>query len=756
MQPDRGRVVVHIQFRVHPAIGIARMGDSETAFHISREFPAFLQEKFPKLRPNPRPRTHPWNFAANAARAVTAAGFRQVDASLADPNRFKDKAGRIMPQAARFRVFAYVYQSSDTNGPLRRVIEVTADVARIEWRVRLGNVKSITTAGGRKNAFNLAAAPQSLATSGAAAAPVQVKNGTRPALGTLFLEQRAGDNTKATGRLLVIGNRGESTGSGVPGTLWTDDWFDSAADGPVEAVITPDLARLRTAADLGAAEPVQYLDHGVAAPKAAAANLALNALPGWCVVGLPDYSPDMGHFVSVHDIALEGAFAALEAADASLKAKAEPGQHARIDDKAKTGSYQLWDYDIHILPQLCLFGDVNAVSSVAAASPGHNKPAASAMRIEPRKPADDALLRDPAQMNAAVDPARPAREWLKPGIHGRLRKPGTLYRNKRSFIRTDDPAIAYDTQDVFPRRLGRRVAHRNGTRYPTDGAPFGAPQDTELRFPHEDEPPANFKDFRLQIAKTGAHCGVQRTFKRRDGTDADETERKLDDLYWPVTPADMPMLRELAFTNLQYDHFTDWAQASPTKQAAIYDTMLGASLKAFLAADHDEDAWFAEIVAKAEAYAPALLDMAHMGAMLGGSFLPGIEVGREAGVPQNWALYHGGSTHFPDVRFHPCNGTTPHPPGMLTKDLAIPWQMDYAACSETYWPTSRPGEVVRETAPGTFTGGHEWMIETLPSLPGESAVDNRLRYFRTYWTMLGFIRRETSDRFVERERAPGV
>jgi hypothetical protein len=746
----------HIQFRVHPAIGIARMGDSETAFHISREFPTFLQEKFPKLRPNPRPRTHPWNFAANAARAVTSAGFKQVDPSLADPNRFKDKAGRIMPQAARFRVFAYVYQSADISGPPVRIIEVTADIAQIEWRVRLGNVKSITSAGGRKNAFNLAAAPQSLATSGAAAAPVQVKNGTRPALGTLFLEQRAGDNTKATGRLLVIGNRGESTGSGVPNTLWTDDWFDSAADGPVEAVITPDLDKLRTAAGRGAAEPVHYLDHGVAAPKAAAANLALKALPGWCVVGLPDYSPDMGHFVSVHDIALEGACAALEATDASLKAKAEPGQHARIDDKARTAPFQLWDYDIHILPQLCLFGDVNAVSSFAAASPGHNKPAASAMKIEPRKPADDALLRDPAQMTAAVDPAKPSGEWLKPGIRGRLRNPGTLYRNKRSFISTDVPAIAYDTQDVFPRRLGRRVGHRNGTRYPTDGAAFGKPQDTDLDFPHEDPQPANFKDFRTKVAKAGAHCGVQRTFKRRDGSDADETERKLDDLYWPVTTADMPMLRELAYTNLQYSHFSDWALASPTKLETIYDTMLGASLKAFLAADHDEDAWFAKIVADAETYAPALLDMAHMGAMLGGSFLPGIEVGREAGVAQNWSLYHGGSPRFPDVRFDPCNGTTPHPPGMLTKDLAVPWQVDYAACNETYWPTSRPGKVVRETAPGTFAEGQDWMIGSLSVEAGESPDENKRRYYRTYWTMLGFIRRETNDRFVERERAPDV
>lgn len=745
----------HLQFRVHPAVGMARMGNSEAAFHITREFPTFLQEKFPKLRPNPRPRTHPWNFGANAARNVTAAGFSILNTTDADPNKYKDKAGRIMPQAARFRVFAYLYRTADISGAPYRIIEVTTAVARIEWRVRLGNVKSITTSGGRKNAFNVSPAPVSLATSGAASPPVQVKNGTRPELCTMFLEQAAADKTKATGRLLVIGNRGDTSGTGVPSGLWSDDWFDSAADGPVEAVITPDMAKLRTAANLKASDPLHYLDHGVAAPKAAAANLALNALPGWCVVGLPDYSPDMGHFVSVHDMALESAFANLEAMDAALKAKAEAGQHGRIADKSATNPYQRWDYDVHILPQLCLFGDVNAVSSVAAASPGHNKPpAASGMKIEPRKPADDTLLRDPTKMNGS-DRSKPVREWLKPAIRDRLRTPGTLYRQERFFV-SDASPIVHDTQRVFPRRLGRRVAHRNGKRYPDDGAAFGAPQDTDLGFPHEVTQPPNLKAFNALIDRKTRLCGAEKSFKQVGGADATDEMRLLDDLYWPANQRDMPLLRELAYTNLQYDHFADWAQSVPTKQAQIMDAIAEAPLKAFLGADHDEDAWFAEIVRLSEPFAPALLDMAHMGSMLGGSFLPGIEVGREAGIQQNWSLYHGASAYFADVRFHPCNGTTPHPPGMLTKDLAIPWQKDYAACTETYWPTSRPGKVLRETAPGTITGGHDWMIGALPPNVGESATDAQLRYYRTYWQMLGFVRRQPDDRFVERERAVGV
>jgi L-lysine epsilon oxidase C-terminal domain len=123
--------------------------------------------------------------------------------------------------------------------------------------------------------------------------------------------------------------------------------------------------------------------------------------------------------------------------------------------------------------------------------------------------------------------------------------------------------------------------------------------------------------------------------------------------------------------------------------------------------------------------------------MLGGSFLPGIEVGREGGRADNWSLTHGGTKYFPDFRFHPPTGTTPHKPGMLTKDLAIPWFRDFISCDETYWPTSRPQIVYHEQG-----FAYIWLHA------GFHDTDD-------YWRNLGFIRR-SGDAFVEKERVLSI
>ena len=64
--------------------------------------------------------------------------------------------------------------------------------------------------------------------------------------------------------------------------------------------------------------------------------------------------------------------------------------------------------------------------------------------------------------------------------------------------------------------------------------------------------------------------------------------------------------------------------------------------------------------------------------MLGGSFLPGIEAGWEAGRDKNWSLYHGATDYFPDIRFEPI-GHDPgdvakphHKPGIMTQHLGRP------------------------------------------------------------------------------------
>ncbi|HJZ74250.1 MAG TPA: LodA/GoxA family CTQ-dependent oxidase [Vicinamibacterales bacterium] len=82
--------------RIHPGLGIARVGDSEDQFFIGPESPGHM--------------AHP-------------------------VGGFKDQHGRIKRQAARFRVYAY-------NAAGEAIAELTADRAEIKWSVQLANKKA--------------------------------------------------------------------------------------------------------------------------------------------------------------------------------------------------------------------------------------------------------------------------------------------------------------------------------------------------------------------------------------------------------------------------------------------------------------------------------------------------------------------------------------------------------------------------------------------------------------------------------------
>jgi len=242
----------------------------------------------------------------------------------------------------------------------------------------------------------------------------------------------------------------------------------------------------------------------------------------------------------------------------------------------------------------------------------------------------------------------------------------------------------------------------------------------------------HFKDPRFS-GKGGHAC-------KGDDMGTGETRiRELDDLYWIVTERDMPMLKEYAVTQIQFDQFQYWATgtkpgASKLRWAPLFGVLFeGTPIGAYLKATHTADEYFNEFAKRLPRYTPAMLDMANLGKMLGGSFLPGIEVGREGGKASNWSLTHGATKYFPDIRFHPATGTTPHPPGMLTKDLAVPWFNDYISCDETYWPTSRPQVVYQEQG-----FAYQWLLGI------HGGPD--------YWKEVGFIRRGPADTFIEKER----
>src|ERR1019366_4512303 len=110
------------RFRVHPAVVVARVGDSTDGFFIGPEQPAVPAN---------------WNHATR--------GF--------DP--FRDASGRVKRQAARFRVFEYVADADNKLVP-REVVPGQSGVKFIEWRVHIANRKgSFFTFNGQSGADDL-------------------------------------------------------------------------------------------------------------------------------------------------------------------------------------------------------------------------------------------------------------------------------------------------------------------------------------------------------------------------------------------------------------------------------------------------------------------------------------------------------------------------------------------------------------------------------------------------------------------------
>ena len=94
-------------YEIHPSIGVARVGNHETAFFVGPEGPGSLGVEID---------------ADGTERPV--AGYK--------------KDGKVKRQAARFRVFAY---DQDSSGDLRLIGEVGPE-ARVEWTVDLCNRKA--------------------------------------------------------------------------------------------------------------------------------------------------------------------------------------------------------------------------------------------------------------------------------------------------------------------------------------------------------------------------------------------------------------------------------------------------------------------------------------------------------------------------------------------------------------------------------------------------------------------------------------
>jgi hypothetical protein len=277
------------QYRIHPAIGIARVGDAVRS-DASKDF-YFVGPEIPE-------------FAAN------------VDPQSGAQGEFKTPDGKVKPQAARFRIFEY---EKGNDGKFRPVGEVTTSNAQrpasITWTVHLANRKANFCgfhgqAGAEDNplfaSYGTAQNPRlkvrndKLKTSAERKKSLELDPGSQRinggdtvtvahfAIDRDLKQNKPSGETKlkirtlgelrsdADGHLIVIGGMGQSDfdpglGRETIGHFANNDgWFDDMSDGPVEAELTIDGAKQEVAG-------------------------------AWVVVGPPDFVPPIHSYRTMYD-----------------------------------------------------------------------------------------------------------------------------------------------------------------------------------------------------------------------------------------------------------------------------------------------------------------------------------------------------------------------------------------------------------------------------------------------------------------------
>lgn len=209
MNPDQIESIA-----IHPAIGIARIGNSEDGFFYAPEV---------------------------------------IGETPKDADGYRDATGRIKRQVARFRVYATL-----STGEVR---EITAKEARINWRVEVANLKAgwyeflhcmdlpsqQVFEPSRRNAdvegddrHQLSIRPTARQVCGVDMQSEPFDDGTFFGKPVYLGELR----TDWNGRLLFFGGHGKSEPK-VPGTkpvtfANNDGWHDDTCDGPVRATVTID------------------------------------------------------------------------------------------------------------------------------------------------------------------------------------------------------------------------------------------------------------------------------------------------------------------------------------------------------------------------------------------------------------------------------------------------------------------------------------------------------------------------------------
>lgn len=315
-------------FKIHPAIGIARVGNSPTEFCLTPETAQGL----------------PLKCDSQGRATVDAAGDEQPIET------FKDAQGRIKRQAARFRV--YIYQdANDTQGRELKLgdkvffypktgrytgAEIKAEVKDIQWTVYLANKKAswyafqelagehgyapdhplrnadITDPDQRQRLI-IDPGPQTVSYTNKAQRRAEFALGKNPEFPQCFPPPLQPNNITTLGelivhkqnnhnRLVVLGGYGNAgsfkTGFGQPYTQHfanNDGWFDDVADGPVTAKL---VVQPLTADD----DPM---------PDGTGIMLLPVDDPAWVLTASPSYAPQLENMITLADVAYDIALRAM-------------------------------------------------------------------------------------------------------------------------------------------------------------------------------------------------------------------------------------------------------------------------------------------------------------------------------------------------------------------------------------------------------------------------------------------------------------
>jgi hypothetical protein len=323
-------------YKIHPGIGIARLGNSDSEFYLAPETPAGL----------------PQACDGDGNPSTKADGVTPVLVT-----NFRDREGRIKRQAARFQVFVY-----DDKSPEGRPLAVGDPIEGggnhgtlidIQWQVYVANKKACwyqfdTTAGEhgyapdhpRRNPdvtddrrSRLIIDPGPRIVNGTTKRRAAFDRSGEGSYATTFpppdLQPFAIDTlgemmTDDSGRLIVLGGHGRSgsemSGPGEPHIADyanNDGWYDDISDGPVTArlvMFSQEVQRNR------------YVDVDY---------------PAWVIVGYPRYVPEILDMVTMDEV-LYDLFLQTFATDTSLYGRAGTFEKPEEVDFRNEGELKHW------------------------------------------------------------------------------------------------------------------------------------------------------------------------------------------------------------------------------------------------------------------------------------------------------------------------------------------------------------------------------------------------------------------------------